>query len=243
MTTKLGKSFLQKKRRQDEEFIYRSHGLSLPFGNGNLCCYHHDFNSFVFKRVGDKGMRYNTYELNKHSEETIYLGIDNGVTGSIGVIQGEYYNFFKVESFSSQSYTKKKQNISRINFPKLNLFFRDLSNIAKVVALLENPASVNNFKVVQSSMRCFEATIIALEINDIPYSNCTAGEWQKELIPGAIKKNEELRGDKFKKERTENLKTASMVEGIKLCPLQEELITKNKDADGLLIAEWLRLNK
>ena len=181
--------------------------------------------------------------LNKQSQEVIYLGIDNGVTGTIGIIQGEFYNFLKTESFSAQSYTKKKQNISRIHFPSLNLFLRELSDIAPVIALLENPATVNNFKVIQSSMRCFEATLIALEGNDIPYTCCTSGDWQRELIPDAIAINKGLKGKKFAKERTERLKTYSKIKGIELCPDKKDLITKHRDADGLLIAEWLRLNK
>ena len=183
----------------------------------------------------------NIYRLKSITEgEDIYIGIDNGVSGTIGIVSGTFYDTFKTKTYSQQSYTMKKKKISRLDFVALDSFLQELCKISPVVALLENPATTNSFNVVSSSMRCFEATLIALEINGIEYTTCTAGSWQKIFIPEAIAKNKELKGDKHRKERTENLKTASMVEGIKLCPTKKEFITKHGDADGLLIAEHLR---
>ncbi len=53
----------------------------------------------------------------------VYIGIDNGVTGSIGIIvvskTSKKTRFLKMPVFSEQNYTKKKGNISRINAKKL----------------------------------------------------------------------------------------------------------------------------
>ncbi len=43
-----------------------------------------------------------------------YIGIDNGVTGTIGFISGMYSTMYKTPVKLEQSYTKKKQNISRV---------------------------------------------------------------------------------------------------------------------------------
>jgi len=53
----------------------------------------------------------------------IFGGMDNGVTGSIGIITPTEILFTKTPTKSELSYTKVKQNITRIDGPKLTDYF------------------------------------------------------------------------------------------------------------------------
>jgi hypothetical protein len=74
-----------------------------------------------------------------------------------------------------------------------------------------------------SAVRALEATLIAVEQHQFRYEYIDSKEWQKELLPKNIKGSDEL-------------KSASLDVGKRMFP---ELNIK-KDADGLLIAEYLR---
>ena len=52
-------------------------------------------------------------------ENKLYIGIDNGVTGTIGCIYNNKTWFFETPVKTEQNYTKAKANISRIILPKL----------------------------------------------------------------------------------------------------------------------------
>ena len=55
--------------------------------------------------------------MSKETELKFYIGIDNGVTGSIGIVGRDltYYNMVKTPVISGQDYTKAKKNISRVD--------------------------------------------------------------------------------------------------------------------------------
>lgn len=160
----------------------------------------------------------------------IYIGIDNGVTGTIALIKEDETIFFKTPVKKEQSYTKTKQNISRLDFMKLHELFSTYIAGNKSFAVIERPG-VNpaRFKASISGVRCLEATIILLENMNIPFQYCDSKNWQKELLPAGIK-------------GTPELKKASCDIGCRLFPEYEELISKHGDADALLIAEWSRRN-
>ena len=77
-----------------------------------------------------------------------------------------------------------------------------------------------------SAIRALEATLIIVELLEIPYIYVDSKEWQRELLPKGCK------GDA--------LKTASKDIGCRLFPQHKELIIKHKDADGILMAEYCR---
>jgi len=154
----------------------------------------------------------------------IYIGIDNGVTGTIGIISESDSRFFKIPTVTEQSYTKAKQNITRIDHSGLMAL---LSGYTSAKVLIERPmVNPGRFKATQSALRCLESVLIAVEICEYPYSYIDSKEWQKVLLPKGVKK--------------EGLKKASLDIGCRLFPKHKELIIKNKDADGLLIAEYMR---
>lgn len=159
-----------------------------------------------------------------------YIGIDNGVTGSIFVLGPDVKKFYKTPVKVEQSYTKTKQNISRLD---VDSFFKILSSIKNkdndFIAVVERPmVNPGRFQATVSALRCLEATIICLERFLIPIQYIDSKQWQKELL---------LKGLKGKE-----LKKASMDISKRLFPLFKKEIEKQKDGDSILIAEWARRN-
>ena len=66
--------------------------------------------------------------MSKETELKFYIGIDNGVTGSIGIVGKDltYYNMVKTPVISGQDYTKAKKNISRVDVKVLAEIIADL---------------------------------------------------------------------------------------------------------------------
>lgn len=175
-----------------------------------------------------------------------YIGWDNGVTGTLAIIGPDGSQFIKTPVKLEQSYTIKKQNISRLEVHEIKKFFRDYTKPWERFAVLERPL-VNPqpmlFKASMSAMRTLEAQILILESLRIPYMYCDSKHWQRVLLPKMppMQKGETAAEKrKIKKQRTADLKKASRDIGIRLFPDHEKMIKKHKDADGLLIAEWAR---
>lgn len=160
-----------------------------------------------------------------------YIGIDNGVTGTIGIILPDGNSvLIKTPVKKEQNYTKKKGNISRIIASDLFIFLSD--NLPKeldgqAICLIERPmVNPKRWAATTSALRSLEATLIIVELLEIPYIYVDSKEWQRELLPKGCK------GD--------DLKTASKDIGCRLFPQHKELIIKHKDADGILMAEYAR---
>ena len=153
-----------------------------------------------------------------------YLGIDNGVTGSIGIILDNEYNYFKTPVKKELSYTKTKQWLNRIDFDVLK---KDLSIYNIHLAVIERPmVNPGRFKATMSAMRALESTQIVLEQLKIPYQWIDSKEWQKAMLPAGLEKEE--------------LKEASLQIGTRLFP---NIKWDNfDDADGILIARYAQLN-
>jgi hypothetical protein len=161
----------------------------------------------------------------------MYIGIDNGVSASIGVIFNNNTYFFKTPTKSEQNYTKDKKNITRIDVPILKAKLMDLKaehNPKSIMCLIERPmVNPTRFQASVSAIRSLEATILTLEALDIPYQYEDSKKWQKALLPNGVSGSVDL-------------KEASKDIGCRLFPDHKELITKHKDADGILLAEYCR---
>ena len=166
----------------------------------------------------------------------IYIGIDNGVTGTIGWV-GENLGpgIEETPVKEEQSYTKTKKKINRIDYPQL---FKLLKNVqgplepAEVLVVIERPMiNPMRFQASVSAARSLEATLIAVEQLGLPRMYVDSRQWQKALLPQGCEGKE--------------LKKASMDIGCRLYPggPTEQIIRKHKDADALLIAEWARREK
>ena len=151
-----------------------------------------------------------------------YIGIDNGVSGTIGIITDSFAIIEKTPVNKVQDYTKAKKIINRVDVVELKnmLEIEDY----KIFALLERPMiNPTRFAASISAVRAFEATLCVLESMKIPYQFIDSKEWQKELLPKGCSGDE--------------LKSASLDIGKRLFP---HLNINHPDMDGLLIAEYAR---
>lgn len=156
----------------------------------------------------------------------IYIGIDNGVSGSIGIITPDTSLFLPTPVFSGQDYTKTKKNITRVDYQKLYALLEEYSNEESVIVGLERPmVNPSRFVATTSALRALESTLICLESLSMPYMFLDSKEWQKELLPKGIKGSTEL-------------KKASLDIGNRLYPKFKD--SKLKDRDGILIAHFLK---
>lgn len=164
-------------------------------------------------------------------KDKLYIGIDNGTSGTIGFIYNNETVFVKTPVRKEQNYTKKKGNISRVDFDETMDLISQISRGFEpnhIFALIERPmVNPTRFKATISAIRALEATLNVLETLGIPHAYIDSKEWQKELLPSGTKGAPEL-------------KKASLDIGIRLFPQHKELIEKHKDADGMLICEYAR---
>lgn len=154
----------------------------------------------------------------------IYIGLDNGVTGSVGIIIDDMAIYKPTPVRKCLNYTKAKSWITRVDGPLLENFLRDFSG-RPCQCLIERPmVNPGRWKATVSALRALETTQTVLEGLKIPYAFLDSKEWQKKLLPAGLEKEE--------------LKLASLQVGMRLFPKVDW--KKFKDADGLLIAEYAR---
>lgn len=161
----------------------------------------------------------------------IYIGIDNGVSGSIGILSDSRAAvMIKVPTFSEQSYTKGKQNITRIDHPKLYRYIKRLWRLDDgegMFMMMERPmVNPGRFKATMSALRALESCLIIRDKLKIPLRYCDSKEWQKLFLPYGCEGAE--------------LKSASRDIGKRMYPNCEQIIMKHGDADGLLIATYCK---
>jgi hypothetical protein len=170
------------------------------------------------------------------SHRACYVGIDNGVSGSIGIVftDGRPAEFHRTPIKKCVNYQRGKvRNVNRIDvtaFIEMLLSLGDRHNIASsgMFALMENPmTNAKRLLATLSAIRAWEATLIVIEWMEIPYRNENSSRWQRELLPHGIK-------------GADQLKVASADAGCRLFPGLSDGIREHGDADGLLIAEYAR---
>lgn len=177
------------------------------------------------ERAGRKlATRKETTILRTTPTTKIYIGIDNGVTGSFGILGMEAPYFFHTPVVSCLNYTKEEKHIHRVDWLFLFSLLEKFKGL-NVLAVMERPmVNPGRFAASVSALRAFESTIIALEFCGIPYVYVDSKQWQKVLLPGVVGSDE--------------LKKASLELGKELFPQFSKVF--KKDADGILIAEWAR---
>lgn len=153
------------------------------------------------------------------------IGIDNGASGSIGVLNtyGVTPYFGSVPTQDSVYYARSRASLPRrLDRKQLTSFLRGFRDFGEVRAFVERPFTGKFVHAMLLSHRFFEATICTLEDLGIGLEVVDSRDWQKPLF-GGIKGSDEL-------------KRASKIRGIELYPKLKDAITKQGDADGLLIA-------
>jgi len=157
--------------------------------------------------------------------ERTFIGIDNGVSGSIGIIpiEGDAL-FLHTPTKRELNYTKSKSWFTRIDAEGLFKVLREYTDKSPFVYLERPMVNPGRFKATVSALRAMEATLIIIELLKIPYQYIDSREWQKETLPSGLKKEE--------------WKIASLQVGKRLFPHIN--FDGFNDADGIMIAEWAR---
>lgn len=183
----------------------------------------------------------------------VFIGIDNGVSGSIGIItelnNGETISdLYPTPVKKSLNYTKSKAFLNRIDGEKLKeLLYSSSSAAEKVTCLIERPmVNPGRWIATMSAMRALEATLIVLEMSKIPYQFVDSKEWQRVLLPSGLWVKREIAGPSGKKKMVikadpQELKLAAVEVAKRKYPTINLDWGKVKDADGLMIAEFCRL--
>lgn len=150
-----------------------------------------------------------------------YIGIDNGVSGTIAIISESGVGFWKTPIKKEQDYTKAKKIVSRVDIPTLKGILEPYADNAFL--LLERPlVNPSRWVATTSALRCHEAELAVIEILNIPYQFIDSKEWQKTLLPKGC----------------DDTKKASLDIGNRLFPQYKDF--KHPDRDALLIAEYAK---
>lgn len=155
----------------------------------------------------------------------IWVGIDNGVSGTIGIV-GESIEpvFVKTPIKEEQDYTKTKKIIKRLDYSKFMELFNGINKNDVCVVMERAMVNPKRFAATTSALRCHEAELIMIEFLGCKHMFIDSKEWQKEMLPKGCS------GDELKK--------ASLDIGNRLFPQFEDV--KHPDRDGILIAEYAR---
>lgn len=154
-----------------------------------------------------------------------YIGIDNGCTGSIAVINDDGSLVFHMNTPVTRcaNYTKTVAYLHRIDVPLLIETLKEHSQSSH--CWIERPmVNPGRFKATVSALRCLEATEIVLEILKVPYTFVDSKEWQRSMLPKGIDKD----GLKFASDQV----CKRLFPSIKL--------SESGRGDSLLIAEYFR---
>lgn len=160
--------------------------------------------------------------------DPIFIGIDNGVSGSIGWVGAEE-GLIATPTFQAYDYQKTRpRQISRIDTTLLRQKLANLTFERSAKVFLERPlVNPKMFRSTCSAMRSLEATLIVLDGLKLAYEYLDSKSWQKRLLPSGLKGSAKL-------------KKASRQIGAQLYPSLQEIIERQGDADGILIAEYGR---
>ena len=159
----------------------------------------------------------------------VFIGVDNGVSGSFGVITEENYYFKKTADFTQKEtdYTKAVKYVHLID-PRLLGQWLSRWKGQNIHAMIERPmVNPSRWRATLSAMRCLEATRVVFLLLGIPQVFLDSKEWQNLLLPSGLV-------------GPAALKRASVSVASRMFPKFEEMFRKHKDADGMLIAEHCR---
>ena len=167
----------------------------------------------------------------------LYIGIDNGTTGTIGFVGDGFYRFYLTPSKKEQSYTKAKNIISRIDANLLRALIEEtIDDYFKgkewdVMVVMERPLiNPTMFKTSMNASRALEATLVVVESLNLPHMYTDSKAWQRDVLPKGT-------------EGTTELKKASLDIATRLYPNYEKMYKSHKDGDGILIAHWARQSR
>lgn len=171
------------------------------------------------------------YSAPSKTVPTVFIGIDNGSSGSIGVI--EFGNgvtctktiFMKPPIFMKQDYTKKRKRISQIDVRALRNLFKEYRGWAVRIAMERPLVNPGRWVATATGLRVHQQYLDVIYFLGFPDPvSLDSKEWQKVLLPKGTK--------------GEELKARSKEIGNRLFPSTKDV--RHPDCDGMLIAEWLK---
>jgi hypothetical protein len=190
-----------------------------------------EFLAAVSRHLSDKRKtRKNGKTLKREKVPDFFIGFDNGVTGSFAVLDHRKICLFaKTPTRKCRDYQKQEAYLRRLDLVALYKLLHPLlvKNEGKTfVAAVERPlVNPRRFTATKSGLRFLEALLIFFETLDIPVLSVDSKEWQRTMLAP------ETTG--------EDLKSASLAFG--KANLPPDFNWRGfTDADGLLIADWLR---
>jgi hypothetical protein len=176
---------------------------------------------------------------------TTFIGIDNGVSGTMGVIypSGEYH-MIHTPVKNKLHWTKVEQRVNRVDHVKFKSLLKKVLKKSKtnLKIYIERPFSnAMRYKAAISAARCHEAMEVIFEQLKIPYEILDSKNWQDVLLPKLNTKRKKQKvdpntGKKKRHTRSDtDLKKLSLEVGKRLFP---KIKIKHADYDGILIAEY-----
>lgn len=162
------------------------------------------------------------------AHQKVYIGIDNGTTGTIGIVgNGIEPQLHHTPTKKVLDYTKAKKNVTRLDCVAFKAIL-DQFDHNDICVIMERPMiNPTRWTASMTAIRCWEATLIMLESLGISHQFIDSKEWQREMLPKGVKGSDEQ-------------KKASFDIGNRLFPQFGDF--KQKDRDGILIAEYARRN-
>jgi hypothetical protein len=167
----------------------------------------------------------------------ITVGIDNGQSGSVGILTGSsarfepvptepYLHYGKKGTIGKRLLRKGHGGLHGLIWGACPLLPDQVTQVNPdlVRVYIERPFSGKFMNAVLPAHRFFEATIIVMEDLGLGYEVVDSGPWQKAML-GNVTGSAEL-------------KKASKLRGIQMYPQFRDFITKHGDADGLLMARY-----
>lgn len=151
------------------------------------------------------------------------IGIDNGPTGTIGIIGPDGVIFEETPTTPCLHYGKKGTKTQRLDRGELIDMLCQIDP-NKAMAFVERPFTGRFPAANISAARFYEATIIVLEDLKIGYEVVDSKVWQLPML-GKVKGSAAL-------------KEASRLRGVQIYPMHRMAIEDHGDADGLLIAHF-----
>jgi hypothetical protein len=177
-----------------------------------------------------------------------YIGIDNGVTGSICILNenGQCLHYGPTPVKQTLNYTKEKEYISRVVVKDLVDILQPYAKEATLI--LERPMlNPLRWTASVSAIRCDEATRGVIEALGIKMIYVDSREWQTPMLPNRKAIPRLAKGATEDQKKAQKKLTAvfaletkqlSLMTAQRLFPQ----ITFKKDGDAALIAEWARRN-
>lgn len=117
-----------------------------------------------------------------------YIGIDNGVTGSICVIDliESSERIAPIPTFVAPDYQKSGRNITRIDVNRLKEILEPYSKINSLIGLEKPMVNPNLLLASFSALRALEATLIVIESLKMKYVYIGSKDWQKHFYGKAV---------------------------------------------------------